>query len=308
MANPRTDTAPRAVTFVKVLPYILTVVMTLFFVILALKGKAYYLTPIFDTPDAPGRMFHPMHAQWSSRGSIGHTLGVIGTLMMLSIYIYVARKRLKFMRNWGSLRVWLQLHITMGLCGPMFVLYHSTGKLDSQLPALSFWAMVGVVLSGIIGRWLYSQIPKTLAGTELSMQELETEDRRLVGALRKELGLTHPVFEHIDKISSVDENIADTGALGALKFMMRDDLSRFRQIRELRHTLQKENMDRAKVDEIVLLARRKSLLMRKIQLLGAAHALFDWWHVFHKPLTFLMYGTLMVHVIVVVLLGYRWIF
>jgi len=98
------------------------------------------------------------------------------------------------------------------------------------------------------------------------------------------------------------------GALEALDFMVRDDIARFKQIRGLQNQLRSENLSREKVAEIVKLAKRKSLLMRKIKLLSAAHALFDWWHVFHKPLTYLMYGTLMVHVVVVVLLGYRWIF
>jgi len=198
MSTTLTRTIPKTGYFAKTLPYLLALIMLIIFSALAYMGGSYYLTPIYDTPNAPGRMFHPLHALWSARGSIGHTLGVIGTFMMLSIYIYVARKRLKFMRNWGSIRVWLQLHIFMGLCGPMFVLYHSTFKLDQQVPTLSFWAMWGVVVSGIVGRWLYSQIPKTMAGTELSMQDLEAEDRRLVGALRKELGLNHPIFAQID--------------------------------------------------------------------------------------------------------------
>ena len=294
--------------FAKVLPYILTVVMTAIFVAIAIRGASYYLTPVYDTPQAPGRMFHPLHAQWSSSGTTGHTLGVIGTLMMLSIYIYVARKRVKFMRNWGSIRIWLQLHIMMGLCGPILVMYHSTGKLDQQVPALSFWAMWGVVASGIVGRWLYSQIPKSMAGTELSMHDLEAEDRRLVGALRKELGLNHSIFEHIDAISATSGDDKETGAIQALQIMLRDDISRFKQIRDLKRRVRSEGLSREKTNEIVKLAKRKSLLMRKIRLLGAAHALFDWWHVFHKPLGYLMYGTLLVHIVVVVLLGYRWIF
>ncbi|MDK9699168.1 MAG: hypothetical protein OEM52_03315 [bacterium] len=293
-------------TFSKILPYLLAAVMIGVFLTLMLRGYPYYSLPVYDSPEVEiSRSFSPMHDHWKPGGTLGHGLGILGMLMMLSILVYYARKRVSWMKNWGPIRIWLQVHIFMGLCGPMLILFHSTGKVDG-LVALSFWAMWGVVLSGIIGKWLYSQIPKSLAGSELSMQELMEEDRRLVGALRKELGLQHPIFDKIDAISSIPEGVQGADALTALKFIIQDDISRVRQIRELKQAIASEGIASEQAKRILALAKRKSLLVRKMRLLDTAQALFHWWHVFHKPLTYLMYGAAAIHVTVAIFLGYRW--
>lgn len=294
-------------TVAKIIPYVLAATLVTTFGVLAYHGFDYYKLPVYDHPGVElSRPFSEMHELWKPGGFYGHGFGVVGILMMLSILIYVARKRVAFMRNWGPIRIWLQVHIFMGLCGPMFIVFHSTGKVDG-LVALSFWAMWGVVASGMIGRWLYSQIPKTLAGTELSMQELMEEDRRLVGALRKELGLSHSIFQYIDRVSSVPESVDQADALTALKFIILDDFTRFKQIRSLKRQVRKEGIQSDQALRIVKLAKRKSLLVRKMHLLDTAQALFHWWHVFHKPLSYLMYGAAFIHIVVALLLGYRWI-
>ena len=294
-------------TLARILPIFLAIVMVAVFLFLMFEGFPYYKLPVYDSPDVEiSRSFHPMHDHWKPGGLYGHGFGILGIFMMLSILIYVARKRVSWMKNWGPIRIWLQVHIFMGLCGPMMILFHSTGKVDG-LVALSFWAMWGVVASGIIGKWLYSQIPKSLAGSELTMQELMDEDRRLVGALRKELGLEHRIFEFIDAISSIPEGVQGADALTALKFLIRDDLSRIQQIRGLKRHIREEGITSEQAKRIVKLAKRKSLLVRKMRLLDTAQALFHWWHVFHKPLTYLMYGAAAIHVMVALFLGYRWI-
>ena len=50
-------------------------------------------------------------------------------------------------------------------------MYHTTFKFGG-IVAISFWSMTAVVLSGIIGRYIYNQIPKNIAGNELNSKSL----------------------------------------------------------------------------------------------------------------------------------------
>jgi hypothetical protein len=51
------------------------------------------------------------------------------------------------------------------------VLYHTSFKFGG-IVAVSFWSMVAVFLSGIVGRFIYIQIPRTIEGRELSLNEV----------------------------------------------------------------------------------------------------------------------------------------
>ncbi len=66
------------------------------------------------------------------------------------------------------------MHIFLGITGPVLVCFHTVLKL-SGIVALSFWSMVLVVLSGIIGKYIYELIPHSLSGMELNRIELEAE-------------------------------------------------------------------------------------------------------------------------------------
>jgi hypothetical protein len=58
---------------------------------------------------------------------------------------------------------------------------------------------------------------------------------------------------------------------------------------------------------VLKLARQKAKLQRRMQFLGQAQKLLHHWHVFHKPFAIVMLVIMVVHVVVAVLFGYRWI-
>ena len=62
-------------------------------------------------------------------------------------------------------------HIFLCTLGPILVLFHTSYKFGG-LVVISFWSMVAVFLSGIIGRFIYIQIPRTIEGRELSLNEI----------------------------------------------------------------------------------------------------------------------------------------
>jgi hypothetical protein len=104
---------------------------------------------------------------------MGHGLGIIGSaLMIIGVFTYMARKRQRSLMRLGVLKHWLEFHIFMCSLGPIMVLFHTAFKFGG-LVAISFWSMVAVFLSGIIGRFIYIQIPRTIEGRELSLSEVK---------------------------------------------------------------------------------------------------------------------------------------
>lgn len=124
---------------------------------LGLEGAPYYLTPLEERPR------HELYWTLKPGGSHGQLYGVVGSGMMVLMLLYTVRKRFRPLRRWGHLRVWLDLHIYLGIMGPLLIVLHSSFKVQG-LVAISFWSMVAVASSGVLGRYLYMRILRSEAG------------------------------------------------------------------------------------------------------------------------------------------------
>jgi hypothetical protein len=112
----------------------------------------------------------------------GHGLGVVGfVLMLMTETLYSLRKRSRSVR-WGKMSTWLQMHIFMGLVGPYMVLLHTSWKFNGLAGVTMLLTMI-IVVSGFIGRYIFTRIPRTLDGLEIEgtlSQETLKRARRLL--------------------------------------------------------------------------------------------------------------------------------
>jgi hypothetical protein len=116
----------------------------------------------------------------------GYALGIIGGSMMLLLLFYPFRKRIKFLRNTGSVGFWFRFHMLLGLLGPIAVLYHARFSWGALNSAVALNAMLIVAGSGLIGRFFYARVHRGYSGRKLEvrallneMHELETSMERL---------------------------------------------------------------------------------------------------------------------------------
>ena len=185
-------------------------------------GTDFYRTPLLE------RAHHEGYWQWKAGGSIGQKLGIIGSSMMVLMILYSVRKRVGALRRLGSLSRWLDIHIYLGVFGPLLVVLHSSFKVQG-LVALSFWSMVIVAWSGVLGRFLYMQIPRTRAGEERALVEIEAEDRELSGQLRTRFRLDEAQIEWLDALVAVPPRV---GLLGGLVRLVTDGVRLSRSVPE----------------------------------------------------------------------------
>jgi len=262
-------------------------------------GWEYYMTPV------PERPFTELHDQLKPTGFIGHGYGVIGSLfMVVGVATYTLRKRVAWFAKWGKLRSWLRFHIFLCTTGPALVVWHTSFKFQGVV-AISFWSMVIVVASGVLGRYVYKRIPKTEDGYFKSVQFVV--DEKL--ALRKKL-------DAMVSLSPVQESMLGLTA-GQLKFtnpwaalyaaILFDVRGLFSWSRDRRVTTELA-LSRQERESFRSLVRRYRWRTRQEFLIEPMQKIFGYWHVFHIPLATIMFLVLAVHVFVSILFGYTWIF
>ena len=101
------NAAPRRVLPVVLYGLALSTIAALF-----VLGFDFYRTPLLE------RGHHPGYWTWKAGGTVGHTLGLVGSAMMVLMLLYSVRKRVGALRRVGPLSRWLDVHIFLGVVGP----------------------------------------------------------------------------------------------------------------------------------------------------------------------------------------------
>jgi hypothetical protein len=211
---------------------------------------------------------------------LGHSLGVIGFLLMLSTEtLYSLRKR-AMRRARGKMSEWLQFHIFTGIVGPFLVLLHSAWAFRG-LAGIVTLLMVIVVASGFIGRYIYTAVPRTSDGVLLEAEELQ----RLIAQAEAELGrasMGAPASEPGQKETTL-----------VLGRRPRDVLDAWRRWRALRRL---DPSARESAARVLRLQARLAELRRQAASLAAARRLLATWHTIHIPLGMALFVAAFYHI------------
>jgi len=265
-------------------------------------GWDYYNLPLIERPHSE------FHKALKPGGLIGHGFGIVGSAMILMLFLYSMRKRGWFWLRFGKMNRWLDIHIWFGIMGPLLITLHTAGKFHG-IVSISYFSMVAVMLSGFFGRYIYMQIPRDESGHALSLADLDDKIEHMSTELSSELGIPKEELSEISKRAGrgIPENRRGLGVLIVLFWL---DLTRSIRHRRLRRELKRRfpKMHPTNATTLFILARRRTLLMRKRAMLRSTNELFHYWHVVHKPFAIVMVLIMVVHVTVVVLMGYRWVF
>ncbi len=269
------------------------------FLFLAFYGADYYITQLDE------RFFHDQNELLKPSGLIGHGIGIIGSLLIIiGVFGYMARKRFRFLSRVGVLKYWLEFHIFLCTLGPVLILYHTTFKFGG-IVSISFWSMIAVVVSGVIGRFIYIQIPRTIEGREMSLNELNSMKVNFYDELENRYRIDSEIIVWLNA-TLLDKSSLSEGNLLA-RIFKRVRLEN-KIIRQLRFKLKTENISNKNFKKIIKLIKSEIILSRRIAWLSTMQNYLRYWHVAHLPFALIMLVIMIVHVIVVVLFGYKWIF
>ena len=241
---------------------------------------------------------------------IGYALGIAGGSMMLLLFLYSARKRFPWLAFLGPTTGWFRFHMTLGVLGPLCILYHADFSLGATNSNVALFSMLTVAGSGLVGRYIYAHIHRGLYGQRLSLAEL----RERAEGLRGLSGTVGFLPELVARLEAVEQGLLRAAsrlpALAPLKPLLIAAVTlaaRWRVHRYIRRQLRL-----AARASPVIGAERKRLARaacayadRRIDATGrlagfqAYERLFSLWHALHLPLIFVLIAAGIVHVIAV---------
>jgi hypothetical protein len=271
-------------------------------------GIDYYTTSWKDRP------FSPKHAMLRPSGPIGVNMGLLGVLMFFIIFLYPLRKRWGWLGKQGNSRHWLDFHVILGTAAPLVIALHSSFKFGG-IAGMAFWIMTAVTLSGFIGRYLYSQIPRSLNAAELTVKEIQ----------EAEVQLRWNAEEKHDKIGTTlidlfalpsTEQVTRTPIVAALCWMIYLDLKRPFQVSWLRlraagfgawlaSLFGILRTSKPELEKAIQTARKQASLSKRILFLSRTKQVFNLWHVIHRPFSYSFAILAILHIVVALGMGYR---
>lgn len=262
---------------------------------LAFTGYSYYAISLEE------RFYHPQHDWFKPSGAYGHGLGIVGTLMILfGVTIYIARKRYNFLDKLLRLKYLLEFHIFLCTLGPILILFHTAFKFGG-IVSVAFWSMVAVVASGVIGRFVYIQIPRTIEGRELTLNEVKGMKSGLTTKLKSSVAMDESIKNLIMAFTAGHDTSGNTSFITQY-------FENRKAIGTIRRTMKKKKVHRNQRASVIKLLKEEISLAYKIRRLQTMQKLFKYWHVAHLPFALIMLIVLIVHVVVTLMFGYKWIF
>jgi hypothetical protein len=227
-----------------------------------------------------------------ARELFGHSLGIVGFMMMLMTEtLYSLRKRSRSAR-WGRMSTWLQFHIFTGIVGPFLVLLHSSWKFNG-LAGLVLLMTGLVVFSGFLGRYIYTAVPRTADGIEIEATELQ----RLIGATESQL--QRWVGSQPARSPLVNRRLA--GLTRGTESSIYFGLGNAVEILSNRFSwwVEKRRIDpttRRQIAQLETLLIRRRLLRRQIASYAQARRLLALWHMIHIPIGLALFTAAFIHV------------
>jgi hypothetical protein len=274
---------------------------------LFIYGWDYYTMSSIDRP------FSPKHHLLRPSGRIGLDLGFLGFAMFMAIFLYPLRKRWLWLSRQGSSRHWLDIHVLLGLAAPFVIALHSSFKFRG-MAGIAFWIMLAVSISGIIGRYLYGQIPRRVNAAEISRRELQEMHENLAQQLAGQRLLPMADLGALLRLPS-RERVDSLPIFVALGYMMILDVLRVFRVARLRRRALSfgeqvstlggfRRTHHTNLEIAIATAKEDAAMAKRILFLSRAQQVFHLWHVVHKPFSYTFALLALIHVGVVVAAGY----
>lgn len=241
---------------------------------------------------------------------LGYFLGIIGSLLILTLLIYPLRKRIRLLRFIGPVKNWFRVHMMLGVIGPIAILYHANFAMGSVNSTAALFSMLLVASSGLVGRFLYTKIHRGLYGRKTSLKELLAGVRLSTA----EAGGAAQFVPHLmEEIAAYDRQVLKPpqGVLESLVLPFKLAYQTRLGYREITAFVAERLDEQAVVSPAV--AQHKDRLqlacnafvkehlkrVRRVAKFAAYERLFSLWHKVHLPFFYLLLVTAIVHVIAV---------
>ncbi|MCB0421275.1 MAG: hypothetical protein KDD61_09775 [Bdellovibrionales bacterium] len=232
--------------------------------------------------------------------AISYFLGWAGLGIMGLTNIYLLRKRMFVLSKIGKLPNWLNFHIFCGLLGPTLIIFHTNFKVGG-LVAISFWSMMTVAGSGVIGRYFYVQVIRKKGSIVEKISRIETHLEKMIedsaidnkGAAMERVKMIAYKFSGTPLKDGEFEQVYGLFDLFVIFVVsIYGDIKSFFLTPKTISGLPESS--RSILGAYAMALREKNYYQPFQTLLG-------YWHSFHVPFTVIMYVVALIHVVVALL-------
>jgi hypothetical protein len=198
------------------------------------------------------------------------------------------------------------------LTAPVLIAFHASFKFRG-IAGVAFWIMLSVAISGVVGRYVYAQIPRSLTSAEVSLKELADAEEALTADLAEQSLLSAHDLSPLLHVPS-PEQVGKLPMYHAILSMLVLDISRPFHIARLRirvlgwrgalylaGLIRTPHQD---LERAIRIARSKATLAKRIAFLSRSQQVFHLWHVIHRPFSYSFAVLALIHIAVVIALGY----
>ncbi len=219
--------------------------------------------------------------------------GFAGAVLMAVAAIYPVFRRIKLFRWLASNTMWFDFHMMAGTVGPLFIMLHAWWKLDTWVSA-AFWSMAIVVISGVLGRYLYTLVPGLSAGVEL--EELDHE-RAFSSARSQFPAPMAEIDRELGHQRAKAQRVAQSPSLvRAMWWLIFQDVGRVVRTAVRRRRLARMGLDRRTRRDLAQRAGRMIVIARSQVVAPKAKLLLHSWKKVHVPFTVLLACFAAVHI------------
>jgi len=219
---------------------------------------------------------------------------------MLLLLLYPLRKRLAFMSRWLRLPLWFRTHMVFGVIGPLCILYHCNFHLGATNSNVALACMALMVISGLVGRFIYAKIHYGLYGQRADLKELQKQ-MQASELLLQDSKISGLSAESLARLRQLEVYaLQHQGMMGSLWRVLTIGM-RVRTEQRSVHQQIKNNSQFSAPDRRRALAQVRTFFgtVKRIAGFSFYERMFSYWHVLHMPIFFMLVITGLVHVFAV---------
>jgi len=238
------------------------------------------------------RPFHDDHSTLRPSGTVGLSSGIIGMVLFVLNLGYLVRRQLVTVSGLGSLRSWMDAHVLTGLAGAGLIALHSAMAPASALGTLAVLAMTVTVATGIIGRTIYIQIPRSLEGRELELRQVQ--DQLDVYRIQLEQSGVQADCLHLRQRPQASEQ--EKGLINCFWVMIMGDRQRRQDYRRIRQRVLGSAELRPLAGDILPLVKAFCIHWQWLTRYRELCGLIGSWRFFHRWLAMVMFCAVICHI------------
>jgi ABC-type multidrug transport system fused ATPase/permease subunit len=251
---------------------------------------------------------------WASRddngltpvSGAGYWLGIAGSVLILAVLLYPLRKRLRSLRAIGSVTLWSNTHMILGVLGPVMIMWHANFRLGSVNCSVALIIMLAVAISGVFGRYLHSKINSSFHERKTQAQEVVADADELRGFLGSGAEIADRMVAQLNAYALL--GTASRGALIGIILLpfinWRGAIIRMRLIAHARGVIaiegrrhgRPQRVQRQQLTGVTEFVTQHIAAARNAAAFSTYERLFRLWHIFHLPLFILLVLVAIVHV------------